>query len=143
LVKLVKAGHEHGEVSYGFDERVRKMLFGSIVPLSVFLSTNGAQATKFLNAAMKLAVQDWRFAGMLVLFMSLAVYYTYGLIFWSTNAKRRKRRYLLALNTIHETWSDVATDLAVSEEAASVRQRCTQGLPLIVVRGTAPRASDM
>lgn len=127
VIKLVKGGHEHGEIGYGFDDVLKKWLYGSIA--SVFLLAFN-KADEIVPAAVKLRhafTGDAVFWAMAAIVVASAAYLIYRLVFSPANVKRRNRRYLLAMNVIHETWAgedsanpDACSGLLAPNEESSV-----------------------
>jgi len=104
IVKLVKGGHEHGEIGYGFDDAIKKWLYAAVVGA---ISTGYAHAAEVSSAfakAWKVVVGNWMMIAAVVAFIFGTSVMLHGLFFSPANEKRRKRRYLLAFSTIYETW---------------------------------------
>lgn len=103
VAKLVKGGHEHGEVGYGLDDVVRKWVFGGVASAVVYASTKAGEVAPVFERLRQLAVTDARFSAAAVTICFVAAYLLYQLIFSPANDKRRKRRYLLAINAMQES----------------------------------------
>ncbi|MCV2438168.1 hypothetical protein LNV28_07645 [Paucibacter sp. DJ2R-2] len=103
IAKLVKGGHEHGEVGYGLDDVLRKWVFGGIASAAVYASTKAGEVAPLVDKLRHLAANDAGISAAAVTLCFVGTYFLYQLIFSPANEKRRRRRYLLALNAMQES----------------------------------------
>ncbi len=104
IIKLVKGGHEHGEIGYGLGDALKKWLYAAVVGAVSAAYAHAAEVSTDAAQAWTVVAGNWKMtvAGVAVI-LSLGVVF-HGLFFWPANEKRRKRRYLMALTIIYETW---------------------------------------
>ncbi len=106
IIKLIKLSHEHNEISHGVTEWARKWVFG--VPLGV-MTYAVVHSSEFNRGAEQLFafVSQHHRASITIaaLLVPAAVYIVQYLVFTSVAEKKTRRRYLLALNALHECWS--------------------------------------
>lgn len=108
VLKLAKCGHEHGEFSYGIGEWLKRLLFGGVSTFVVYLFSSTKEATQLFEQVSSAFAAKPALAAVLGVFALGLGLLTFEFLFGPVNEKRRKRRYLLALNTIHETWTAAA-----------------------------------
>ncbi|HEX6705288.1 MAG TPA: hypothetical protein VF169_11060 [Albitalea sp.] len=104
IIKLVKSSQDHGEVSWGLADMIKRTLWSGLFGVLVFLVANAATVSTYVD---KLARATTRSLGLLALIVAVSltlVYCLYDLVFAQVNEKRRKKKYLLMLNIIHEGW---------------------------------------
>ena len=104
IIKLVKGGHEHGEIGYGFDDAIKKWLYAAVVGAISAGYAHAGEVSSGVAKAWKVVAGNWMMTAAVVGFIFGTSVMLHGLFFSPANEKRRKRRYLLALNTIYETW---------------------------------------
>ncbi|WP_428718953.1 hypothetical protein [Undibacterium curvum] len=109
ITKIVKASHEYGDVSFGLAEHLKKTLYAAPLAFIVWVQNNphiGNDIGTFISdfQKSKLAIQ--------VVFSIFAIYFLlvggilcYELIFGQTITKRQKKKYLLILNVISESFA--------------------------------------
>lgn len=105
VAKLIKGGHEHGEIGYGFNDAAKKWLFGGVASALVFASTKTNEVAPTAQKIWHLALTDPRFSAGAILIGTVAASFLYQVVFSAANDKRRKRRYLLAINVMQEAQS--------------------------------------
>lgn len=104
IIKLVKGGHEHGEIGYGFGDALKKWLYAAVVGAVSAAYAHAAEVTSGATKAWTVVAGNWKMTFAVAALIFGVGVMLHGLFFSPANEKRRKRRYLLALNTIYETW---------------------------------------
>lgn len=104
IIKLVKVGHEHGEIGYGFGDAAKKWFYGAVIGAASAAYAHAAEVSGIAAKVWRVIAGNWTASVAVAVLIFGAAIAFYGLFFSAANEKRRKRRYLLALNTIHETW---------------------------------------
>ena len=79
----------------------------------LFLVPRSAEVGEYATKIAPLFYRDWRFSLLTAVVLSCSAYMAYGVVFSSVGEKRRKRRYLLTLNAIHEALIDENQKLKV------------------------------
>lgn len=111
ILKLVKCGHEHGDVGYGFDDAARRWIYAGVAAAFTFAVTRAKEASNMLDSAWTLALSGGRTSVGLAALALIVVRLLYTLMISPANEKRRKRRYLLVLTAMHESWpAETATE---------------------------------
>lgn len=118
ILKLVKCGHEHGDVGYGFDDAARRWVYAGVAAAFTFAVTRAHEASTMLDSAWRLALSGGRVSIGLAALAFIVVMVLYSLMISPANDKRRKRRYLLVLTAMHESWPVGEVMDEASREAA-------------------------
>lgn len=102
IIKIAKSSHEQEDVSIGFVEYLKKFIIGGVFSMPFFAIQHFQDGRFWFDKTLgiKSTVVITYVAAVFVLFL----YMIYQLIFSSAYQKKRKKRYLLALNIIHESW---------------------------------------
>lgn len=103
IIKIVKCSHEHEDVSFGIADHFKKLLFGSVIAIPLFVSQNQGDIGLLFNKIPKI---DAFGVGYILFLCIYSTYLIYSLIFLSVKKKKRRKRYILVLNLIHESWID-------------------------------------
>lgn len=104
IIKIVKASQEFGDVSFGIVETIKKGLFGLPLVAAVWMFSNQNTFTKYLNIFLNFPQKNQIFyAVVALLFLGLS-FICYDLVLGQTIAKREKKKYLLVLNMIYESF---------------------------------------
>ncbi len=112
LIKIVKASQDYQSMSFGYYDYLRKTIIGLIVSSPVtgsyFLYTHRKEVPQYLIKLDDYAsLHHWFSAGpiiisLILLFAMLGL--TYTLVFHEPKIDMQKKRYLLILNILHESW---------------------------------------
>lgn len=146
ILKLAKSGHEHGDVGYGFDDAARRWVYTGVAFAATSAVTRANEASNVMDGVWKLAMSNGRMSIGLAAMATIALLLLYSLMISPTNEKRRKRRYLLVLTALHESWpaDDVVDEVEHQAAKAAIETakadwqtaHCVVGLP------TARRPAD-
>lgn len=112
LIKLVKAGQDHQSISYGYQEFARKALIAALFALPITGWSLLQGENKGLSEVKRIAVSAYNnnpnshaFLVTIALLLLLAIsVIIYSLAFGDQKRERQKKRYLLWLNLLYESW---------------------------------------
>jgi len=114
LIKINKASHEHGDTSYGYAEAARKMLISALYTFPIgangWISQNKTTTIDGIHRLVDAFVNSTASA-LLMLALSMlvvvpAVMLAYALLVGDVRSKITRKRYLLILNILKESWKD-------------------------------------
>lgn len=133
IMKLVKCGHEHGDVGYGFDDAARRWVYAGIAGAFTFAVTRAKEVSPMLDGVWKLVVSGGRVSFGLAVIAFVVVWTLYTLMISPANEKRRKRRYLLVLTALHESWprDEPATEAAHSAALTAIEAAKAEVAPSV------------
>lgn len=103
ITKLVKAGQDYSEITFGFFDYLKKGLYGAPVAIAYALIDNWHHVK---DAHLNTEAFGWKVAILIACLIPLLISISsllYELLFGETLMKRRKKKYLLLLNLISET----------------------------------------
>lgn len=112
VIKIVKSSHEYLNTGYGYYDHLKKFIVGGIVALPVTVILLVYQNWTALPGALKTAQQFVLANGLIApkpiafaLFYGAAIsILLYFLVYGDQRLERQKKRYLLTLNIVHESW---------------------------------------
>lgn len=104
IVKIVKSSHEHSEVSYGIGDQLKKSLFATPIPVVYYLLENHATLVSFATGGIQYLKNNLFAAAFIICLILGALLFCYELLLGQTRTKRRKRKYILLLNIIAESF---------------------------------------
>lgn len=104
ILKIVKARYETSDVSLGFAEHIKKLIYASLFTLPVAIFSNISHFSQQFSKALKVFNTNIYVSAYLALVIIFIIGLMYDLIFTQTKRKKQQKRYLLMLNIIHESW---------------------------------------
>lgn len=106
VIKLNKAAHEFEDVAFGVSDTVRKGLIGAPYALALWLFSTTVPIGEYLGQAQEALIKQPLVLSILIVFLSGFALLTYQLAFAGLVTKRDKKRYLLALNILKESYQE-------------------------------------
>lgn len=106
VIKLNKASQEFEDVAFGVSDAARKGLIGAPYAFALWLFTTNIPIGQQLNQAMDALLQRPVLLGILLIFLSGFALIAYQLAFSNIVTKRDRKRYLLVLNLLRETYQE-------------------------------------
>lgn len=124
LIKLNKAAQDKDEVNLGIGETIKKAFYGALLVALVTFKFEGflsvfATYTTFVE---KLKFAQFSLFGwfcILVVLLS-SIFLIYDIFVGQTSTKRRKKKYLLLLNILKETWVDASEKIPAASAQRSI-----------------------
>lgn len=106
LIKLNKSSQEYEDVSFGILETLKKAAYGLPFALALWWSENTQAIARYKNVIDSAIVKVWwlQIFGLILFFCIVASFY--NLILADTIMRREKRKYLLVLNMIYESYQE-------------------------------------
>jgi hypothetical protein len=104
ILKIQKSSNELFEVSTGVGEALKKYLFTVPFLIAAWIVNETTAATKYLTLFNELAAKNWTVVLLMLLFILALILASYELVLGQTFLKRKKRKYLLVLTLISESF---------------------------------------
>lgn len=104
IVKINKASHEHSEVSFGTADILRKSLYATPIPIIYWALDNQQVISQYANTIANVVSKSIVISAIILSITIGITIFGYDLLIGQTLEKRRKRKYLLILNIINESF---------------------------------------
>lgn len=104
ITKIVKASHDHGDVSFGLSDAMKKAIYATPLPLLYSTFEHIDTVKKYSDSAIAAISKEPLILAFLVTGLLPFVILGYDLLFGQTLQKQRKKKYLLLLTVIGESF---------------------------------------
>lgn len=106
VIKLNKATHEFEDIAFGVSDAIRKGAIGAPLALALWLFSTAIPIGLYLGKVQDILLKQPLLAGILIIFLLGFAFLAYQLAFSGVVTKRDRKRYLLVLNLLRESFQE-------------------------------------
>jgi hypothetical protein len=105
ILKILKASTDFSDISIGIADALKKFLFSLPFILAAWIFSNTDTFNKYATAVHDVAVKNWPVALFLAFIVLAVLFIAYDLVLGQTLSRRRRKKYVLALTLIAESFA--------------------------------------